>query len=125
MISVNIFISPYTIIFFAGFIGFIIGFVVYFISYFSVFQNYDNEKLSIYECGFDPFYFDSEITFDVRYYLVSILFIVFDLELSFLFPWSIVIKQLGFFGFFSVFLFVFVLSLAFVYEWLNGALDWS
>lgn len=117
-------ITPYVIVFFFIFIGVIIGLVIYFISYFFIAKNYNNEKVSVYECGFDPFS-KSTTVFDIRYYLVSILFIIFDLEISFLFPWSLVFKQLGFYGFFSVFGFLLILSLGFIYEWLQGALDWS
>lgn len=118
------FVSPYTICSLFLLLGTVVGVVIYFISYLFVSKSSNNEKVSVYECGFDPFT-DSAETFDVRYYLVAILFIIFDLELTFLFPWSLVFKQLGFYGFVSVFSFLSVLTLGFVYEWLHGALDWS
>jgi len=87
-------------------------------------QNPDNEKLSTYECGFEPFS-DSRHRFDVRFYLVAILFIIFDLEVAFLFPWAIVLGDIGMYGFWSMFVFLSVLTVGFVYEWRKGALDWE
>jgi NADH-quinone oxidoreductase subunit A len=84
----------------------------------------DAEKLSAYECGFDAFE-DSRIRFDVRYYLVAILFIIFDLEVAFLFPWAITFGDLGWFGFWSMMIFLGVLTVGFVYEWKKGALEWD
>jgi len=84
----------------------------------------DSEKLSAYECGFEPFD-DSRMTFDVRFYLVAILFIIFDLEIAFLFPWAISLGNIGSLGFWSMMLFLFILSIGFVYEWKKGALDWD
>jgi len=84
----------------------------------------DPEKLSAYECGFDPFT-DSRIEFDVRFYLVAILFIIFDLEIAFLFPWAISLGSIGALGFWSMMIFLFILSVGFVYEWKIGALDWD
>jgi len=84
----------------------------------------DKEKLSSYECGFNPFD-DSRSEFDIRFYLVAILFIIFDLEISFLFPFSTVFNIVGMIGIFSMFWFLFVLTLGFVYEWQKGALDWE
>ncbi len=82
------------------------------------------EKLSAYECGFDPF---SEVRgkFDVRFYLVSILFIIFDLEVAFLFPWAVSLKNIGTIGFWSMMVFLGVLTIGFVYEWKKGALEWE
>ena len=82
------------------------------------------EKLSIYECGFDPFQ-ESRSKFNIRYYLVCILFIIFDLEVSFLFPWSITLGQTGTFGFISMLLFLVILTIGFIYEWRKDALDWE
>ena len=82
------------------------------------------EKLSPYECGFEAFE-DSRIRFDVRYYLVAILFIVFDLEIAFLFPWAVALQDIGFFGFMSMMVFLAILVVGFVYEWKKGALDWE
>ena len=87
-------------------------------------KNPDPEKLSAYECGFEAFT-DSRMEFDVRFYLVAILFIIFDLEIAFLFPWAISLGSLGALGFWSIMIFLFVLTVGFVYEWKKGALDWD
>ena len=87
-------------------------------------KNPDPEKLSAYECGFDPFD-DSRMEFDVRFYLVAILFIIFDLEIAFLFPWAISLGKIGIFGFVSMMIFLGILSIGFIYEWKKGALDWE
>ena len=84
----------------------------------------DPEKLSAYECGFNAFD-DARMKFDVRFYLVAILFIIFDLEVTFLFPWAIVYGQLGMYGFWSMMVFLGVLTVGFVYEWKKGALEWD
>ncbi len=84
----------------------------------------DPEKLSAYECGFNAFD-DARMKFDVRYYLVAILFIIFDLEVSFLFPWAVAFRKIGAFGFWSVMLFLGVLTIGFIYEWRKGALEWD
>lgn len=84
----------------------------------------DAEKLSAYECGFEAFE-DTRGRFDVRFYLVCLLFIIFDLEIAFLFPWSIALKEIGVFGFWSMVTFLGVLTVGFVYEWRKGALDWE
>ena len=87
-------------------------------------QNPDSEKLSPYECGFDPFA-DARSKFDVRFYLVSILFIIFDLEVAFLFPWAVSLGTIGHFGFWSMVVFPAVLTVGFIYEWKKGALEWE
>ena len=87
-------------------------------------KNPDPEKLSAYECGFEAFG-DSRMEFDVRFYLVAILFIIFDLEIAFLFPWAISLGSLGALGFWSMMIFLFILTVGFVYEWKKGALDWD
>jgi len=84
----------------------------------------DAEKLSPYECGFEAFE-DARMKFDVRYYLVAILFILFDLEIAFLFPWAVVLPKIGLFGFTAMMIFLAVLVVGFVYEWKKGALDWE
>ena len=84
----------------------------------------DPEKLSAYECGFEPFQ-DSRMEFDVRFYLVAILFIIFDLEIAFLFPWAISLGNIGILGFSSMMIFLFILTIGFIYEWKKGALDWE
>ena len=84
----------------------------------------DKEKLSQYECGFESF--DKNVVkFDIRFYLVAILFIIFDLEIAFLFPWAVVIHSIGLFGFWSMMIFLLVLTIGFAYEWKKGALDWA
>ena len=84
----------------------------------------DTEKVSTYECGFDPFD-DAHMRFDVRFYLVAILFIIFDLEVAFLFPWAITLKDIGIFGFWSMMVFLAILTVGFAYEWRKGALEWD
>ena len=84
----------------------------------------DSEKLSPYECGFEAFE-DARMKFDVRYYLVAILFILFDLEIAFLFPWAVVLPEIGFFGFVAMMIFLAVLVVGFIYEWKKGALEWE
>jgi len=84
----------------------------------------DPEKLSPYECGFEAFE-DARMKFDVRYYLIAILFILFDLEIAFLFPWAVVINEIGWFGFVSMMVFLGILVVGFVYEWMKGALEWE
>jgi NADH-quinone oxidoreductase subunit A len=84
----------------------------------------DPEKLSAYECGFNAFD-DARMKFDVRFYLVSILFIIFDLEVAFLFPWAISLGKIGVFGFWSMMVFLGILTIGFIYEWRKGALEWD
>ena len=87
-------------------------------------QRPDTEKLSAYECGFEAFD-DSRGRFDVRFYLVAILFIIFDLEVAFLFPWAVTLGKIGLFGFWSMMIFLGVLTVGFIYEWKKGALEWE
>ncbi len=87
-------------------------------------QRPDSEKLSPYECGFEAFE-DSRMKFDVRYYLVAILFIIFDLEIAFLFPWAVVLEEIGMFGFIAMVIFLGILVIGFIYEWMKGALEWE
>ena len=87
-------------------------------------QRPDREKLSAYECGFEPFE-DARGRFDVRFYLVAILFIIFDLEVAFLFPWAVSLGNIGLFGFWSLIVFLGVLTVGFIYEWRKGALEWE
>lgn len=93
-------------------------------SYVLAVQQYDAEKISAYECGFNPFS-DARHKFDVRFYLVGILFIIFDLEVMYLFPWALTFNQIHVFGYMTMFVFLFILTLGFVYEWKKGALDWQ
>ena len=87
-------------------------------------QRPDDEKMAAYECGFDAFD-DSRRQFDVRFYLVAILFIIFDLEVAFLFPWAVALGGIGLFGFWSMMVFLAVLTIGFIYEWKKGALEWE
>ena len=87
-------------------------------------QRPDSEKLSAYECGFDAFD-DARGMFDVRFYLVAILFIIFDLEVAFLFPWAVALGEIGLIGFWSMIVFLAVLTVGFIYEWKKGALEWE
>ena len=103
-------------------LGLSIGFIV--MNFLFSPKNPDPEKLSAYECGFEPFS-DSRMEFDVRFYLVAILFIIFDLEIAFLFPWAISLGKIGILGFTSMMIFLFILTVGFIYEWKNGALDWE
>ena len=103
-------------------LGLSIGFIV--LNFLFSPKNPDPEKVSAYECGFEAFG-DSRMEFDVRFYLVAILFIIFDLEIAFLFPWAISLGNIGTLGFWSMMIFLFVLTVGFVYEWKKGALDWD
>ena len=103
-------------------LGLSIGFIV--LNFIFSPSNPDAEKLSAYECGFEPFS-DSRIEFDVRFYLVAILFIIFDLEIAFLFPWAISLSNIGALGFWSMIVFLVILTLGFIYELKKGALDWD
>ena len=103
-------------------LGLSIGFVV--LNFIFSPKKPDPEKLSAYECGFEAFG-DARMEFDVRFYLVAILFIIFDLEIAFLFPWAVSLGQIGLFGFVSMMIFLFILTVGFIYEWKKGALDWE
>jgi len=105
-------------------IVFILAFVLFFLSFLSVLKHYDLEKISPYECGFEPFS-DTRSIFEVRYYLVAILFIIFDLEVVFLFPFAVTLAYLDLFGFMTMMVFLFILTVGFVYEWMKGALEWE
>jgi NADH-quinone oxidoreductase subunit A len=101
-----------------------IGLVLLIAPFLVAYQQPDPEKLSAYECGFNAFD-DARMKFDVRFYLVAILFIIFDLEVSFLFPWAVAFKQVGVYGFWAMMLFLAVLTIGFIYEWKKGALEWD
>ena len=103
-------------------LGLSVGFIV--VNFLFSPKNPDPEKLSAYECGFEAFG-DSRMEFDVRFYLVAILFIIFDLEIAFLFPWAVSFGNIGSLGFWSMMIFLFILTIGFVYEWKKGALDWD
>src|SRR6266849_1918284 len=102
----------------------VIGLVLLIAPFLVAYQQPDPEKLSAYECGFNAFD-DARMKFDVRFYLVAILFIIFDLEMSFLFPWAIVLGDLGLYGYWSMMVFLGVLTVGFIYEWRKGALEWD
>ena len=105
-------------------VGLFIGAALLVAPFIVAYSNPDPEKVSAYECGFNAFD-DARMKFDVRFYLVSILFIIFDLEVAFLFPWAVAFKHLGAFGFWSMMAFLGVLTVGFIYEWRKGALDWD
>ena len=105
-------------------VAIVLAVVIFGASYLLSSHESDSEKLSTYECGFDA-YDDSRNTFDVRFYLVAILFIIFDLEISFLFPWSLTLGSISAFGFLTMAVFLIILTVGFVYEWKKGALDWE
>ena len=104
----------------AGFIGLALMAAPFLVAY----KKPDPEKLSAYECGFNAFD-DARMKFDVRFYLVSILFIIFDLEVAFLFPWAVAFKDVGVYGFWAMMVFLGVLTVGFIYEWKKGALEWD
>jgi NADH-quinone oxidoreductase subunit A len=105
-------------------ISLVIGLALLAAPFLVAYKKPDAEKLSAYECGFNAFD-DARMKFDVRFYLVAILFIIFDLEVAFLFPWAVAFGELGWFGFWSMMIFLTVLTVGFVYEWKKGALDWD
>ena len=105
-------------------VGIAVGLVMTLLGYLLGPQKPDSEKRSPYECGFEAFE-DARMKFDVRYYLVAILFIIFDLEIVFLFPWAIVLDQIGLFGYLAMMLFLGILVIGFIYEWKKGALEWE
>jgi NADH-quinone oxidoreductase subunit A len=102
----------------------VIGIALLLSAFVVAYKQPDPEKLSAYECGFNAFD-DARMKFDVRFYLVAILFIIFDLEVAFLFPWAVSLKDIGWFGFLSMIAFLGVLTVGFIYEWRKGALDWE
>ena len=118
------FINNYFSIILFLLIALVASFAFIFVNFLFSPKNPDPEKLSAYECGFEPFS-DSRMEFDVRFYLVAILFIIFDLEIAFLFPWAISLGNIGILGFYSMMIFLFILTVGFVYEWKKGALDWE
>ena len=105
-------------------VGIVFGGVLLGVGWFLGPRKPDSEKLSPYECGFEAFE-DARMKFDVRYYLVAILFILFDLEIAFLFPWAVTLNDIGEFGFWSMMVFLAILVIGFVYEWKKGALEWE
>jgi NADH-quinone oxidoreductase subunit A len=105
-------------------VALIIGLALLVAPFIVAFKQPDPEKLSAYECGFNAFD-DARMKFEIRYYLVAILFIIFDLEVSFLFPWAVAFAKLGLYGFWSMMVFLGVLTVGFIYEWKKGALEWD
>ena len=105
-------------------IAIILASIILLLSYTLILQQADSEKISAYECGFQPFE-EARMKFDIKFYLVAILFIIFDLEVAFLFPWALTLSQNGFFGFWSMMVFLSILTIGFVYEWRKGALEWG
>ena len=105
-------------------IAFVISAVLLAVPFFIAPSNPDPEKLSAYECGF-PAFDDARMKFDVRFYLVSLLFIIFDLEVAFLFPWAVAFEEVGALGFWAMIVFLGVLTIGFIYEWRKGALEWD
>ena len=117
-------LSEYKFILIFLILSIIISLGLYLLSYFLIRKDIYVEKHSAYECGFNPFE-EARNKFDVRFYLVGILFIIFDLEVVFLFPWAVVLNSIGFLGFWSMMLFLIILLLGFIYEWKKNALEWS
>ena len=111
------------IVIFLG-LAIVLGILLLFSSMLIAHRNPDAEKTSAYECGFNAFD-DARMKFDVRFYLVAILFIIFDLEVAFLFPWAISLSLIGFTGYLSMMIFLLILTVGFIYEWKKGALDWE
>jgi len=105
-------------------VAFVIALGLLLVPFLIAYKQPDAEKLSAYECGFNAFD-DARMKFDVRFYLVAILFIIFDLEVSFLFPWAVVFGDLGFYGYWSMMIFLGVLTIGYIYEWRKGALEWD
>ena len=118
------FLSDYFSIILFLFIAIVLSFGFVLANFLAAPSNPDPEKLSAYECGFEAFD-DSRMEFDVRFYLVAILFIIFDLEIAFLFPWAISLGNIGALGFWSMMIFLAVLTIGFIYEWKKGALEWE
>ena len=118
------FLRDYATILIFLFISIGLGFAFIVVNFLFSPSNPDPEKLSAYECGFEAFD-DARMKFDVRFYLVAILFIIFDLEVAFLFPWAVSLGNIGLLGFWSMMFFLFILTVGFSYEWKKGALDWE
>lgn len=114
----------YLCIFFLILISFGFVFLLFLISYILSPKKIDSEKISPYECGFNPFE-DSRVKFDIKFYLVAMLFIIFDLEVIFLFPWTVTLHFTRYVGYTTMIIFLFILTVGFVYEWKKGALNWD
>ena len=118
------FLTNYFSIFLFFLFSVVLSTIIFFLSFFLSSKLDDAEKLTAYECGFNPF-LDSRSEFDVKFYIVAILFIIFDLEVSFLFPFSVCLEYMPIIGMHCMLIFLFVLTVGFVYEWKKGALDWD
>ena len=123
-IANSIFTSQYLVIFLFIIFSIVLGLIILGLSYFIAIQTPDSEKVSAYECGFEPFE-DARNKFDVRFYIVAILFIIFDIEVVYLFPWSVSLYATNFCGFWAMMAFLIILIIGFVYEVFKGALDWQ
>jgi NADH-quinone oxidoreductase subunit A len=120
----NLFFNEYITLLILCFISILLAFIIFGASFFIAYQNPDLEKLSMYECGFDP-YEDGRNFFDIQFFIIALLFIIFDLETMFLFPWSVSLGQLNLISFYSMLDFFFELLVGFFYVWFLGVLDWS
>nr|AYR06691.1 NADH dehydrogenase subunit 3 [Rhodogorgon sp.] len=120
----NVLFKEYSAVLIFLLVSSFLSIVIFLLSYLLTPQKSDQEKISAYECGFNPFD-DARTTFDIRFYLVAILFLIFDLEISFIFPWSIVLDKLSFLGFWIMIIFLVILTIGFIYEWFKGALEWE
>lgn len=120
---INFYTEYWNIFIFAA-ISILIVFILLLLSYIVSPKNINVEKLSAYECGFEPFD-ESRKSFDIQFYMVGVLFLIFDVEIAFLFPWAVSISSLGLFGFWTMLVFYLLINIGFVYEWQRGALDWS
>lgn len=118
------FFTEYYEFFFYGIVTLLISFLILFVCHLITIKNPYTEKMLGYECGFDPFS-DARAPFNVKFYIISMIFIIFDVEVAFFFPWSICLKDILFFGFFSMYIFIFILGIGFFYEWKKGSLDWD
>lgn len=118
------FYLEYFNIFIFAFLSMLISFVLLLLAYIVSPKRINVEKTSAYECGFEPFD-ESKKSFDIQFYIVGVLFLIFDLEVAFLFPWSVGLQNAGLFGFWVVIVFYFLINIGFFYEWQRGALDWS
>ena len=118
------FLANYLNVFIFFLIGAVLAVIIFAIPYLLTTKTIDRAKLTTYECGFNPFE-DSRNEFDVKFYLVAILFIIFDLEIAFLFPWAVAFKDISMVGFWSMMVFLGVLTIGFAYEWKKGALEWD
>lgn len=122
-ILIDFFYSSYTHLLWFIFFSMLIACILFILSYIVSPKYVDSEKLSAYECGFEPFD-EARKTFDIHFYIVAILFVIFDLEIAFMFPWAYSLGKIGILGFWSMMLFLLILTIGFIYEWGRGALDW-